>query len=159
MLLEVSMDETSVSKKNTFHHLTLSSGGTKSLTRGQGDEIKQRVKSLQLSPQASETLLLEKMDTTGNGIIDTKENKLTILVRDSEHTSMVLHRENEKESLPYSYVILYYSYLKLRYMTWTSFFFSLKRNELLIFEFLLHVVCINLKNMSKRDKGFQLKHK
>ena len=69
-------------RKTPSHHLTLSSGGTKSLTGGQGDEIKQRVESLQLSPGASETLLLEKMDTTGNGIIDTKENKLTILVRD-----------------------------------------------------------------------------
>lgn len=96
MLLEVSMDEKSVSKKNTFHHLTLSSGGTKSLTRGQGDAIKQRVESLQLSPQASETLLLEKMDATGNGIRDTKENKLTILVRDSEHTGMFLDRMKKK---------------------------------------------------------------
>ena len=86
--------------------MTLSSGGTKSLTGGQGDEIKQRVESLQLSPRASETLLLEKMDTTGNGIIDTKENKLTILVRDSEHTGMFLDRKNEKESLSYTYNIV-----------------------------------------------------
>lgn len=93
-------------RKTPSHHLTLSSGGTKSLTGGQGDEIKQRVESLQLSPRASETLLLEKMDTTGNGIIDTKENKLTILVRDSEHTGMFLDRKNEKESLSYTYNIV-----------------------------------------------------
>ena len=94
------------------------------------------------------------MDTTGNRIIDTKENKLAILVTDIEHTGMYLDRENEKESLSFTYVILYYSYLKLRYMTWTGVF-SLKRNELLIFECLLHVVCINLENTYKRDKGFQ----
>lgn len=56
------------------------------------------------------------MDTTGNSIIDTKENKLTILVRDSEHTGMYLDRENEKESLSFTYVILHYSY-----MNWSFF--------------------------------------
>lgn len=68
------------------------------------------------------------MDATGNGIRDTKENKLTILWEIVKYTGMFLDRENEKESLPYSYVILYYSYLKLRYMTWTSFFFLKEMN-------------------------------
>ena len=76
------MDEKSVSKKNTFSSFDIIKWRNKKSDGGQGDEIKQRVDSLQLSPGASETLLLEKMDTTGNGIIDTKENKLTILVRD-----------------------------------------------------------------------------
>lgn len=134
------MDEKSVSKKNTFHHLAIYRWRNKKSDKGQGDEIKQRVESLQLSPQASETLLLEKMNATGNGIRDTKENKLTILV-DSEHTGMFFRQREWKESLPYSYVILYYSYLNLD--TWHELVFFSKKKWTLIFECLLHVVFIN----------------
>lgn len=121
MLLEVSMDEKSVSRKHlsSFERYQVAE---QKVWQGSGwwNKAEGRVIAT-FSTSKWNIAFGEKMDTTGNGIRDTKENKLTILVRDSEHTGMFLDRE-WKRKVCHIVICVYYSYLKLRYMTWTSFF-------------------------------------